>query len=60
MFHGRAETKFWHVAIEHFELIRFDQIGFMPNSDTSISANGLIELLPRFQMRLGWLAGKPF
>jgi hypothetical protein len=58
IFHCRAKTEFWHIAIEHFELIWFDQVGFVPDSHNAIRAYSLVELLPCFQMGLRRLARK--
>src|SRR6266498_986880 len=47
VFHCCAKTELWHVAVKHLELIWLDEIGFMPNTYSSIRANCLVELLPR-------------
>src|ERR687892_408194 len=60
MLHRRREPKARHVAIHRFELIRVDRIGLMPDSNTSIRADGLIEFLPRPKMWIRWMPREPF
>src|SRR5215208_5911921 len=60
MFHCRAESELRHVTIYTFELIGINSIGLVPDANASISANGLIEILPRLEMRIRWVTGKFF
>ena len=60
MFNGCAEAKLWHVSVEHFEFIWFDQISLVPDSYNFVCTNSLIELLPRFEMWFGGVARESF
>src|SRR5215211_2879458 len=60
MFHCSSEAKPGHVAVDALKLIRIDGIGFMPDANSPVSANSLVEFFPWSQVRIGRIAGKAF
>src|SRR5450631_2710578 len=53
---GEAVTR--HVGIETFKLTGLYDEGLVPDSDTAVGADALVEVLPHLQVWIGGIAGE--
>ena len=58
VFGGSSESVTWHVAVHTLVLPGLVQEGFVPDSDTTVGTNSLVEVFPRLQVGVGGIADK--